>query len=97
MRLPAGWLRFSRPSVGSSPAPSNNERKSWNVRLGGWKRPTVLLLATGLALLMSACATPASGACIVYQAHRPTISEADTLETQLSVQNLDVVMEAVCE
>lgn len=54
-------------------------------------------LPIALGLSMNACATVTSAACIVYQENRPSLSEADTVETQLSVQNLDVGMEAVCK
>jgi len=61
------------------------------------KTPLMLWIAISLVPWMSGCATPASAACIVYAQNRPTISESDTLETQLSIQNLDVAMYSACK
>jgi hypothetical protein len=37
-----------------------------------------------------------SVACSAYHANRPTVSDADTVQTMMGVLNLDYAMEAAC-
>lgn len=66
------------------------------MNFNGYRMQNLAWLAISALLPLSACTTPASAACIEYATNRPMTSEDDTVETQLSVQNLDVAMENAC-